>query len=91
MSPRSPRRPHLALGLLAGLGGLGLSLSLGPACKVVKTTTIYDTGSADGVGEVDRDGDGFPAVEDCDDEDADCACCCSCDSGGGGAPAALPR
>lgn len=71
MSPRSPRRPHLALGLLAGLGGLGLSLALGPACKVVKTTTIYDTGSADGVGDVDRDGDGFPAVEDCDDEDAD--------------------
>lgn len=69
--PRAVRslRPLLQASLLLALGAAG-SLSLGVACKVTKTTIIWDTGDT-GLpsGSSDRDGDGYTADVDCDDND----------------------
>lgn len=60
--------PLLHAALLVGLGAAG-SLSLGVACKVTKTTLIWDTGDTGASSTADRDGDGFAADVDCDDQD----------------------
>ncbi len=44
-------------------------LLVGVACKTEETKVVWDTASGPGIGEIDRDQDGFTSVNDCDDAD----------------------